>query len=796
NALADAQEAHTRANHDLLQSEEAANAALSRTRYALYDVSQAMQAVGIAGIAVTAAIAGSAVAYEAEFANVRRTVGVTGEAADDLYDSMIRMSTTIPTSFADLGQIGTLAGQLGVAEGRVASFTRTTAQFSATTDVTVDAAATAFGRLDTLLADVQGQYDRLGSSILNVGINSVATESEIVAISNQIAAAAQQSNLAASEVVGLSAALASLGVRPEAARGSILRVFSNINTAISEGGEALEEYGRLAGMSAEQFRQGWSSDFTGTFTAWLEGVQSSGKGAEQTLRDLGITAVRDLNALLRLAQNGDVLRESLDLAAEGFDNTSILAENFGVISTTNAAKIQILGNGLLGFFATLGQGTSGPLSDFLDKLIDVTQTLIRFADNPYVQTAGLIVTATAAIVGILGIVGGLVLRGVGSWIALRQAIGSTTAQTWLAAGGFRAMAAQMIGAEGAARGFGAALKATGLGLLITGGLWLLGEAVGAIASEMRTGKQVAEDYFGTIDGLTAAMVADDPTIVASAIRKQGSAAREAAVGFDEMVLSIAAQRAETERMQAAIAAGNEAIASQTFTIGENTRAWIENSLLQSEAFTRMFENASQLQALMGTTFTGGGVTVTHDAFSMETMIQRAAEGGSEAAVAYVDEWYAGLARAFEQGGAGSADLAIFEALGGNEALTQVREMAEATGAAVEEGLAMSAAGDAAAYLTDQLLGTADAGYEMGEGMDYAAASAWNSSDAINQIISDAYGADNAARALADSVFNLGVEFANNGARAAVSSDAMQQVIQNILTSSGSAGQAAANLHGF
>lgn len=791
-----AQQANTIALRESIAARDAENAALSRTRYALYDVSQVAAVTGAAMIATTGLLAGTAVAFERDFANVRRTVGVTGEAADDLYGSFLRLSTQIPTSFADLSSIGTLAGQLGVAESRVGSFTRTVAQFSATTDVTVDASATAFGRLDQLLGDVEGRYDRLGSSILNVGINSVATESQIINVASQIAAAGQQAGLSASEVIGLSSALASLGIAPEAARGTVLRVFSQINGAIAQGGDALERYAALSGMSADEFRRGWSEDFTGTFLAFLNGVQTSAAGAETTIRDLGITAVRDVNALLRLAQNGDVLSESLRLASDGFNDTSILADNFGIIAETNAAKIQVLGQTVLAFFATLGAGTSGPLSDFLDGLQRTTEGLMRFAETPVGQFVGTAVIALTALVGVLGLTSALALRGVGSWMALRTAIGATTTQSWLAAGGHRAMGAQLLGAAGAAGVFAGALKATGIGLLVTGGLWLLGEAVSSISQSMRSGAQVAEDYFGTLDGLTAAMVADDPTIVADAIRGQGTAAREASAGFDEMVLSIAAQRAEMQQMQAAIAAGNEALASQTFNIGENTRAWIENALMQSEAFTQMFENASQLQSLMGTSFTGGGVTVSYEAFSMEAMIDAAAQGGSEAATAYVDNWYAGLAQAFTEGGAGSADLAIFEALGGNEALSQVREMAEATGAAVEEGLAMGAAGDAASYLTDQLLGTADAGYQAADGLGAASDGAWITAQDISTLIDQAWGADNAARVLGDSMYQLGQDFANGGANAAFSGQTMQQVVQNILSSSGSAGQAAANMQGF
>lgn len=801
NAAANAQEAQTRATQGMIQAKDAEYAALSRTRYALYDISQIAAVTSVASLAATTAIAGTAIAYEQQFANVRRTVGVTGEAADELYSQFLRLSTQIPTSFSDLAQIGTLAGQLGVAESRVASFTQTVAQFSATTDVSVDASATAFGRLDALLGDVGGRYDRLASSVLNVGINSVATESEIVSIANQIAAAAQGAGLAASEVVGLSSALASLGVRPEAARGTILRVFSEINSAVSAGGEDLENYARISGMTAQQFRSSWGSDFTTTFLGFLRGIGEEGTNAEQTIQDLGITATRDRNALLRLAQNTDVVSESLALASEGFNDTTILAENFGVIAQTNAAKLQVLGQTVGAFFATLGNGASGPLSQFLDTLQRTTEGLIRFAETPVGQWVGTATIALTALVGVMGLLAAVTLRGVGGWLAIRTAMGSATAQAWLAAGGIKGLSAQLLGAAGAAGVFAAALKATGIGLLVTGGLWLLGEAIDGISQSMRSSQQVAEDYFGTIDGFGAALAADNPVLQAHevATRANGEAAAGAAQDLDEMVLAIAAQRAEIEASQAAFNASGQALGDYTLRVGENTRAWVQNALLQSEAFQQMISNAQGMQTLMGGSYTNGlGTTVAVEPFSMEGLLQSAIDGGAEGAEAYKEAFLIRLTQAFA---AANPDdfyptISVAEALGGQEAVDQLDELATAVGGVVDGATQMSAASEYASLLGDSLFGAADAADEFGASADQMGADAWNSASNLTALIDQAYGATNASRELQNSVYALGAEFANSGGQVAFSGQAMQQVIQNIVGSSANAQVAAANLQGF
>jgi hypothetical protein len=136
---------------------------LPRIRYALYDVAFTLGIIGAAMGAATVATVAMAVEYERQFAEVRRTTGITGDAANLLQDQLIDLSQTIPISYAQITEIAALAGQLGVATTSVQAFTETTAKFAATTDVTVEAAATAFGRLDSLLGDVNGNFEALGS---------------------------------------------------------------------------------------------------------------------------------------------------------------------------------------------------------------------------------------------------------------------------------------------------------------------------------------------------------------------------------------------------------------------------------------------------------------------------------------------------------------------------------------------------------------------------------------------------------------------------------------------------------
>src|SRR5690606_1873719 len=232
-----------------------------------------------------------------------------------------------------------------IASGSVAEFTKLVAQFAATTDVSVEDSATAFGRLAELLDVPASEFENLGSSILAVGVNSVATESQIINISSQITSMAASAGFSADQVFGLSSALASLGTQPELSRGVITRLFTNINNAIQQGSERLDQFGAQIGKTGAEFASDWGSDASGTLLALMEGIGSKeGPAAVATLNELGIVASRDVPTLLRLAQNSDVLRNSLATAAQGYADGTALSEQYGVVAQTVAERLKVLWN--------------------------------------------------------------------------------------------------------------------------------------------------------------------------------------------------------------------------------------------------------------------------------------------------------------------------------------------------------------------------------------------------------------------------------------------------------------------
>jgi TP901 family phage tail tape measure protein len=551
---------------------------LANTRYALYDVSNSLGIAAAAILAFNVGTVKAAADYQTAFAQIQRTSQATSGELLSLQADFLSLAQNIPVSFDKLAQIGTLAGQLGVETKNIAAFTETTAQFSATTNVTAEAAATAFGRLSTLLPDVGNNYKALGSSILNVGVNSVATESQIIETTTQIAAAGVQAGFTGSQIVGLAASFASLGVAPEQARGVVTRVFYDIGTAVAEGGDSLDNFAKISGMSAEDFKAAWGKDAGATFTEFLKGLKKEGSGAQATINDLGITAVRDANSLLRLSQNVDEVSKNLKNAKEGFTDTSILSKSFATQAATLASKFQELVNTLQGFFAVIGSSGLPVLTTFVEALKGVVVGLTTIAASPVGQALGLVVGVFTAVNGLALLLGSGLARVVAGFLAFNPAIALAKSsftsfnkevivtQRAAAAAGVQMTTLQArlatvgIAAKTAGVALKGALASTGIGLAIVG----VTTVIEALVTEFQSAEDRAKSMFGALDGLTTALSEDKGLATATQLQVQLGNATDSSTGK---------------------------IKTQTIAWGENSKAALASQLASTDAFKKIAEGA-------------------------------------------------------------------------------------------------------------------------------------------------------------------------------------------------------------
>jgi TP901 family phage tail tape measure protein len=392
------------------------NESLNATRYALYDVGSKFLAFGT-GIATAlgAAVMKSA-EFESAFTRVERTSGATGAELDGLKKSLMEIARTSPVSYEDITKVATLGAQMGIAADSLDEFTNTVSNFSSITGVSVEETAQAFGRLGQLLDVPASKFENLSSAITYVGVNAVATDREILNMSESIAAASNQAGFAADEVIGLSGALASLKVRPEEARGVIVRLFREIDSSVSEGGTRLADFAKLIGKTSEQASALWQQDPSHFFQSFLVGAKASGD-LNGAITALGITNSRELNVIQRLANNTDVLASTMRDAREQYLLATYAGDAYGKVQDDLQSKFKMLQNVIDQLSASFGDSLMGPLKVFVDMLIKAGEVLLGIPGP-----VKFVITLLAAIASGVLLFKGSMLLAIGGMLAMKQAL--------------------------------------------------------------------------------------------------------------------------------------------------------------------------------------------------------------------------------------------------------------------------------------------------------------------------------------------------------------------------------------
>ena len=199
--------------------------------------------------------------FESSFAYVRKTVQATEEQYDQLAEASKRMSTQIATSTSDINHVMATGGQLGIATEHIEEFSRVMIDLAnSSTDLDADTAATNLAKFANIMNTDQSLFKNIGSTVAELGNNFATTEEPIVTMAMRIAGAGKQIGLTEAQVLGLAAALSSVGIKAQAGGSSMSKALINMEVAARTGGDALKDFAMVSGLTekefVEQYRQG------------------------------------------------------------------------------------------------------------------------------------------------------------------------------------------------------------------------------------------------------------------------------------------------------------------------------------------------------------------------------------------------------------------------------------------------------------------------------------------------------------------------------------------------------------
>lgn len=459
-----------------------------------------------------------AIAFEAEMAAVKRTVGGSDAFISDLGSAFKNISTEIPITTEELTKIATTAGQLGISADKVEEFTVVMAKLATTTDLSADQAATMLAQF----ANITGvtDYERLGAVVAQLGDSTATTASKVVDMSQGMAAAASIAGMSSTDIMAIAAALGSLGIEAQAGSTAMSQLINTLYKA-TETGENLEEFAAVAGMTAQQFKQAWATDAVGAMNAFITGlnnVEQNGASAIVVLDRLGISGVRQQKAILGLASAGDLLSNTISQANSAWEENTALNEKAGIMYETTQAKLTMMQNAFGNLEIAIGEAFAPVIGQVADALNNIIQPITKFIEeNPQLVKA---IAAAAAVIGVV-----------------TAAMAAYTIGAKIAAAASAAFTAAMPG--------GAAILAIAAGIaLVTGVVVGLSDSTGAATESV---DELTESYEELMDDVRHQNEIIDLCEEYKALSKQIDFAVDSTKqmkGFEDIQLSISATAEE------------------------------------------------------------------------------------------------------------------------------------------------------------------------------------------------------------------------------------------------------------
>lgn len=378
------------------------------------------QVAGVAMAAGAVASAKFAIDFENNFANVRKTVDGTDEQLNKIKQDIIDMTTVginghsaIPQTTAELTELAAAGGQLGIQTENISSFTETMAMMGSATNLAGEEGAKTLARFMNVANVSQGEVQNLGSSIVDLGNHFATTEAEIAAMAQRMGATGTAVGISAQDVLAYSTALSSLGVEAEAGGSSISRIWMDIQTQVSTGGELLGDFAKVSGKTTKEFAEGWKNDASGTFKDFVDGLSKS-KDLVGTLKNLGFDNIRDLQALQKLAgpQGIQLLNDALQRSNNAWSENTALVNEFENKAGTTASQIQIMKNNLVEAGRSLGETFLPSINNGVTDIKNFAQGIANMSDG---QKQALITTGKWVIgLGAAGKATSGVLKSVGN----------------------------------------------------------------------------------------------------------------------------------------------------------------------------------------------------------------------------------------------------------------------------------------------------------------------------------------------------------------------------------------------
>lgn len=375
---------------------------ISRTRNFLSNVSEELEttraqfrdaAKEFAGLAggigaavgtVYATASKPAMNFESAFTGVRKTVDATEEEFAEMRQGILDMSQTDVIASADeIAAVAEAAGQLGIQKEHILDFSKVMIDLGEATNLSADEAASELAKFANITQMDQGDFDKLGSVVVDLGNNFATTEADIVSMGMRLASTGELTGLSEPQIMAAATALSSLGIEAEAGGSAMSKILKSLQLAV-ETGDGLEGFAKVANLSQDAFKQLYKQDSLKALSAFTKGLndtERNGKSAVAILDDMGITEVRMSNAVLSLASSDDILTDAADLATKAWEENNALTAEAEKRYATTESQIDQAKNSVENLGITIGDMTLPMIKELAGELTEAAKGAQRWVSE-------------------------------------------------------------------------------------------------------------------------------------------------------------------------------------------------------------------------------------------------------------------------------------------------------------------------------------------------------------------------------------------------------------------------------
>ena len=326
--------------------------------------------------------------FESAITGVYKTVDGSEQQLSAIKDDIKELATEIPATTEEISAVAEAAGQLGIATDNVMTFTGVMIDLGESTNLTAEEAASSLAKFSNITGTLASEYSRLGSVIVDLGNNYATTEADIVAMSTRLASAGTLAGLTEPEIMALAAAMSSVGIEAEAGGTAMTQTLGAIEKAVANGEEDLQEFARIAGMSAEEFASTWESSPITAIQAFIAGIgdlESKGESAVIVLDELGLSGIRQSNMLQALGLAADTLTGAVETANGAWEENIALSVEAGKRYATTESQLAMLDNSYTNLKVAIGDVYTPALRNAASVGTEVLDGMAEFVEkNPAV----------------------------------------------------------------------------------------------------------------------------------------------------------------------------------------------------------------------------------------------------------------------------------------------------------------------------------------------------------------------------------------------------------------------------